>query len=164
MLAVEDVTCSRDVLGNKQKPLLDTLLSLLESARESKTVIDLVISTMKIGAQYILPQPEERVELLLSLLPKTSEELSKSTYGEVFILLYKYFLRYYMPYYRVTLNMPSKCSQRMIYNNLVIFIILLLLLLLFIFSNLILDIPANSSCEQFSRSQSYLRDLWFQFA
>lgn len=86
MLAVEDVTCSRDVLGNKQKPLLDTLLNLLESEKESKMVIDLVILTMKIGAQYLLPQPEERVELLLSLLPKTSEELSKSTYGEVCFL------------------------------------------------------------------------------
>lgn len=87
MLAVEDVTCSRDVLGDKQKPLLDTLLSLLESEKESKTIIDLVISTMKIGAQYLLPQPEEWVELLLSLLPKTSEELLKSTYGEVLSLL-----------------------------------------------------------------------------
>lgn len=95
MLAVEDVTCSQDVLGNKQKPLLDILLRLLESSKESKTIIDLVISTMKIGAQYLLPQPEERVELLLSLLPKTSEELSKSTYGEVlFLLLYCFFKKY----------------------------------------------------------------------
>ena len=92
MLAVRDVTCSQDVLGNKQKPLLDNLLKLIEDARDSQAIIDHATTTMKIGAQYLLPQSEERVELLLALLPKTSEDLSKATYGEVFFHSFSYFI------------------------------------------------------------------------
>lgn len=87
-LAVKDLTCSRDVLGNKQKWLLDALLKLIEESKEGEVITDLAISTLKIGAPYLLPEPEKRVELLLALLPKSSEDLLKATKGEVLLIFF----------------------------------------------------------------------------
>ena len=83
LLAVKDEACNRDVLGKQQKPLLDALLKLIDEAKDNSTIIESITTTLKNGAQYLLPKPEERVEMLLSLLPKSSEDLNKASYGQV---------------------------------------------------------------------------------
>ena len=83
MLAVQDETCSRDILGKNHKPILDLLLKLINESKDNQHIQQCVTNTLKNGAQYLLPKPEERIELLLSLLPKTSDDLQKASSGDV---------------------------------------------------------------------------------
>ena len=83
MLAVQDETCSREILGKNHKPILDLLLKLIDESKDNPDIQTCVTNTLKNGAQYLLPKPEERIELLLSLLPKTSDDLQKATSGDV---------------------------------------------------------------------------------
>ncbi|XP_066930429.1 probable E3 ubiquitin-protein ligase HERC1 [Clytia hemisphaerica] len=86
MLAVQDETCSREILGKSHKPLLDLLLKLINESKDNQLIQQCVTDTLKNGAQYLLPKPEERIELLLSLLPKTSDDLQKASSGDMFLL------------------------------------------------------------------------------
>jgi len=86
MLAVKDETCTRDVLGSEDKPLLDLLLKLIDETKNEKQVVKCITTTLTNGAQYLLPKPDERIEMLLTLLPKSANDLQKATYGQVCFL------------------------------------------------------------------------------
>ena len=83
MLAVKDETCTRDVLGSEDKRLLDLLLKLIDETKDEKHIVTCITNTLTNGAQYLLPKPEERIEMLLRLLPKSASDLQKTTYGQV---------------------------------------------------------------------------------
>ena len=87
LLAVKDETCSHSVLGEEARPIMKLLLKLIDQPNLQQNNFDLIESTLKVGAQFLLPEPQARVELLLSLLPQTSDDLKSATIGQVSNLL-----------------------------------------------------------------------------
>lgn len=83
-LAVQNEGCTRDVLGKEQKIILDLLLKLMDEKTKSDNNISVKVETaLQNGAQFLLPAAEDRIEMLLALLPKSSEDLEKTSLGQV---------------------------------------------------------------------------------
>ena len=82
-LAVQDESCSRQVLGREREPIMALLLKLIDAESGNKDIGTKVAETLQTGAQYLLPEPETRLEMLLSQLPKSSDDLEKSSEGQV---------------------------------------------------------------------------------
>ena len=78
LLAVKDETCTRSVLGEEGKPIMKQLLKLIDEPQLCPTLVSKIKHTLQIGAQFLLPKAESRIELLLSLLPQSADDLKKS--------------------------------------------------------------------------------------
>ena len=83
LLAVKDDTCTRTVLGQEGKVIVKLLLELIDAPSLSKKIVKKIERTLKIGAQYLLPEPDQRVEMLLTLIPQNSEQLKNLSIGQV---------------------------------------------------------------------------------
>lgn len=83
LLAVKDESCPRSVLGEEGKLIMKLLLKLVDEPNLSHLIVSKIKSTLHIGAHFLLPKPEARLDLLLSLLPQSAEDLKKSTIGQV---------------------------------------------------------------------------------
>ena len=87
LLAVKDEACTRSILGEEGKPIMKQLLKLIDEQNLCPRLVSKIKSTLQIGAQFLLPKAESRIELLLSLLPQNADDLKKATIGQVHLFI-----------------------------------------------------------------------------
>lgn len=83
LLAVKDETCTRNVLGEEGKPIMKLLLQLIDQPNLPEDMVSKIEFTLRIGAKFLLPKYDQWVDMLLKLLPQSSEDLKKATMGQL---------------------------------------------------------------------------------
>ena len=83
LLAVNDPTCTQAILGNEGETFMSLLLNMIDEANVPNKIMSKIESTLQIGAQFLLPRPEQRTEMLLAKLPRNSGDLEKVSTGQV---------------------------------------------------------------------------------
>lgn len=59
------------------------LLQLIDQPNLPEDMVSKIEFTLRIGAKFLLPKYDQWVDMLLKLLPQSSEDLKKATMGQV---------------------------------------------------------------------------------